>query len=70
MQGPRTEPAAVAKISKTLRTGEDCFVRITNYRKSGETFENLLAMLPIHDTNGVYRFCIGVQARGSQVVVV
>ena len=36
-------------------------MKITNYRKSGELFENLLTMRPVHDSNGVYRFCIGVQ---------
>merc|ERR1711988_704433 len=61
LQGPRTEPASVAVIQDTLRRGVDCHVRITNYRKSGETFQNLLTMRPVHDTNGVYRFCIGVQ---------
>ncbi|KAJ1627858.1 PAS domain-containing protein, partial [Pavlovales sp. CCMP2436] len=61
LQGPKTEPASVAVIQDTLRRGVDCYVRITNYRKSGETFQNLLSMRPVHDSNGVYRFCIGVQ---------
>ena len=61
LQGPRTEPQSVAVIQDTLRRGVDCHVRITNYRKSGEIFQNLLTMRPVHDTNGVYRFCIGVQ---------
>ena len=45
----------------TLRRGVDCHVKLTNYRKTGELFENLLTMRPVHDSNGVYRFCIGVQ---------
>jgi len=61
LQGPRTEPQSVAVIQDTLRRGVDCHVRITNYRKSGDLFENLLTMRPVHDSNGVYRFCIGVQ---------
>jgi PAS domain S-box-containing protein len=61
LQGPKTEPASIAMIQDTLRRGVDCFVRITNYRKNGESFENLLSMRPVHDSNGVYRFCIGVQ---------
>jgi len=44
-----------------LRSGKDCFVCLTNYRKDGDTFLNMLSLLPIHDSNGVYRFCIGVQ---------
>merc|ERR1719230_2162077 len=61
LQGPRTEPQSVAVIQDTLRRGVDCHVKLTNYRKSGEIFENLLTMRPVHDSNGVYRFCIGVQ---------
>merc|ERR1719460_669321 len=61
LQGPLTEPASVAVIQDTLRRGVDCHVRISNYRKNGETFLNLLSMRPVHDSNGVYRYCIGVQ---------
>lgn len=61
LQGPKTEPKSVAVIQDTLRRGVDCHVKILNYRKSGETFENLLTMRPVHDSNGVYRFCIGLQ---------
>jgi len=61
LQGPKTEPASVAVIQDTLRRGVDCHVKITNYRKSGELFQNLLTMRPVHDSNGVYRYCIGVQ---------
>ena len=60
-QGPATEFEALHVIRTTLAKAEDCHVRITNYRKNGEQFENLLTMRPVHDSNGVYRFCIGVQ---------
>jgi PAS domain S-box-containing protein len=61
LQGPKTEPQSVAMIQDTLRRGDDCHVKITNYRKSGALFENLLTLRPVHDSNGVYRFCIGLQ---------
>jgi len=61
LQGPKTEPQSVAVIQDTLRRGVDCHVKITNYRKTGELFLNLLTMRPVHDSNGVLRFCIGVQ---------
>ena len=54
-------PNQVAVIQDTLRRGVDCHVKLTNYRKNGDLFENLLTMRPVHDSNGVYRFCIGVQ---------
>ena len=56
----------MAVIQDTLRRGTDCHVKITNYRKTGELFENLLTMRPVHDSNGVYRFCIGVQFEVTQ----
>merc|ERR1711965_554442 len=59
--GPGTEPESVLVIQDTLRRGADCHVRISNYRKTGELFENLLTMRPVHDSNGVYRYCIGLQ---------
>ena len=61
LQGPDTEPAAVDAIASGLRSGVDTCVRITNYRKNGERFENLLMLRPVFDSNGAYRFCIGVQ---------
>ena len=61
LQGPMTEPQSVAVIQDTLRRGVDCHVKLTNYRKTGELFDNLLTMRPVHDSNCVMRFCIGVQ---------
>lgn len=61
LQGPRTEQQCVAMIQDTLRRGVDCHVKITNYRKNGGCFVNLLSIRPVHDSNGVYRYCIGVQ---------
>ena len=34
---------------------------MTNYRRSGETFCNLVSLLPVHDSYGVYRFVVSVQ---------
>jgi PAS domain S-box-containing protein len=61
LQGPETEPESVEVIRETLRQGIDCHVKITNYKKSGSKFLNLLSMRPVHDSNGVYRFVIAVQ---------
>ena len=64
LQGPRTEDHAVIEIQDALRRGVDCHVRITNYRKSGELFSNLLMLRPVCDERAPdepCRFCIGVQ---------
>jgi len=41
LQGPETEPEAVAYMIDTLRRGADCYVRVSNYRKSGDIFYNV-----------------------------
>jgi PAS domain S-box-containing protein len=61
LQGPDTEPEAVATIRNNLSQGQDCHVKLTNYRKNGEKFQNLLSMKPVFDAHGVYRYVIGVQ---------
>ena len=67
LQGPQTEPAAVAAISEAIRAGVDCHVKVTNYRKDGSTFENLLCLRPVHDSNGVFSYCIGLQLAVTDV---
>jgi len=44
-----------------LARGVDCHVKVTNYRKDGDLFKNLLTMRPVYDSNGVRRFSIGVR---------
>ncbi|KAJ8599014.1 hypothetical protein CTAYLR_007682, partial [Chrysophaeum taylorii] len=61
LQGPDTEPEAIEVIQRTLAAGRDCQVLLTNYRKNGDKFRNLLSMRPIFDAEGLYRFVIGVQ---------
>ena len=34
---------------------------MTNYRKNGSTFENLLVLIPVRDSTSVLRFCVGLQ---------
>ncbi|CAM9433591.1 unnamed protein product, partial [Chrysoparadoxa australica] len=61
LQGPDTEPESIAVIRNTLSKGQDCHVKLTNYRKNGEKFQNLLSMKPVFDADGIYRYVIGVQ---------
>ena len=61
LQGPGTQLRALRRIGDKLRRGVDCLVELTNYHKSGDAFRNLLCLRPVHDSNQVYRFCIGVQ---------
>ena len=61
LQGPETEVEAIKIIRSTLSKGEDCHVKLTNYKKNGEKFQNLLTMRPVFDADNVYRYVIGVQ---------
>ncbi len=61
LQGPDTEPEAIQVIRSTLSKGTDCHVKLTNYRKNGDKFQNLLSMRPVFDADNIYRYVIGVQ---------
>ncbi|MEE7448933.1 histidine kinase [Methylobacterium radiotolerans] len=58
LQGPDTEPAAVDRLSDSVRREEDIRVDLLNYRKDGSTFQNALYVGPVRDEEGrvVYFF--------------
>jgi PAS domain S-box-containing protein len=60
LQGEKTEQWPVAVMIDSLRRGVDCHVKITNYKKNGSTFSNLLTLRPVHDSNSVYRYSVGI----------
>ncbi|EQD41786.1 signal transduction histidine kinase, partial [mine drainage metagenome] len=52
LQGPDTDPAAVARIGAALRSGEPVRCELLNYRKDGTPFWNQVAISPVRDTDG------------------
>ena len=56
------EQEAVLQLVESLRAAEPVQLELTNYRKDGRAFRNLLSLRPVHDSNGRYRYCIGVLA--------
>ncbi len=58
LQGPDTDPEAVAEIHRALDAGEDVHIEVLNYRKNGSSFWNALFISPVTDTAGalVYHF--------------
>ena len=36
-------------------------MKITNYKKNGDSFQNLLSLKPIYDKNFLFRYCVGIQ---------
>ncbi len=58
LQGPDTDPAAVAEIRRALDAREDIHIELVNYRKDGSAFWNALFISPVTDTSGtlIYHF--------------
>ena len=62
LQGEETEQDAVQQLVDALREARPVQVELTNYRNDGAPFRNLLSLRPVHDSNGRYRYCIGILA--------
>ena len=54
-------------LTEALRDAKPVKVVITNYRKSGEKFLNLLSMKPIVDQVGNYRYVVSIQFEVNDV---
>lgn len=52
LQGPDTDPAAVAKIRNAIDKRESVTVTLKNYRKDGTAFWNELTVSPVNDAAG------------------
>lgn len=61
LQSRKTEMEQIRKLQYALRCALPVKVALTNVRKDGEEFINLLAMKPIFDSHGVYSYVVGVQ---------
>lgn len=58
LQGEDTDPEVVKAIRDAITAGKPLSIQITNYRKDGEPFENMLDLSPITNINGdVIAFC-------------
>ena len=61
LQSPASQPQQVQRLTDALRLALPVKVALTNVRKDGSEFTNLLAMKPVFDSEGVYSYVIGVQ---------
>lgn len=59
--GGYSEHTQIMKISEALRDAKPIRVKITNFKKDGTPFKNLLALKPVFDVDGKYCFVVGVQ---------
>lgn len=59
--GHTAEVQSISRMTAALKEGRPVKVAITNFRKDGTPFRNLLAMKPIFDSDGGYAFVLGIQ---------
>jgi sigma-B regulation protein RsbU (phosphoserine phosphatase) len=62
LQGPGSDPAAVAEIRAAVAGERECIVEILNYRRDGTTFWNRLSITPVRDDLGEVTHYIGIQS--------
>jgi PAS domain S-box-containing protein len=61
LQGPDTDPIAVAEIRAAVLTQRNVTVELLNYKKEGEPFWAQLYLSPIHDDEGNLIYFFGSQ---------
>jgi PAS domain S-box-containing protein len=62
LQGPGTDPAAVAEIRAAVEEKRACVVEILNYRRDGTPFWNRLSITPVRTALGEVTHFIGIQS--------
>lgn len=61
MQADVGEAECISRLSEALKNAKPVKVAITNKKKDGKVFQNLLAIKPLFDQNGLYSYIVGVQ---------
>ncbi|MEO1794463.1 MAG: PAS domain-containing protein [Pseudomonadota bacterium] len=61
LQGSGTEQAAKERLRNSIGAERDIIVPITNYRRDGTKFRNLVFVFPIFDTHGTLLYMMGSQ---------
>jgi sigma-B regulation protein RsbU (phosphoserine phosphatase) len=62
LQGPGTDPLALAEIRAAIAGHRECLVEILNYRKDGRAFWNRLSITPVSNDAGEVTHFIGIQS--------
>lgn len=61
LQGPDTDPEAVAELRAAITAGREAYVTLLNYRADGTSFWNEVALAPQRDESGRVVAYLGVQ---------
>ncbi|MEO0637564.1 MAG: PAS domain-containing protein [Pseudomonadota bacterium] len=67
MQGPDSEPDAVARFREAIADRSMADIRITNYRKDGAVFINQVLLRPLRQDGDESPLVIAVQRRVAEV---
>lgn len=59
--GKKVDKATVASLRKAVETNDEIQVKLTNFKKDGTAFVNLLTMIPIRWKSENYRYSVGFQ---------
>lgn len=62
LQGPDTDPEAVADLREALSTWQPVTVELRNYRRDGTPFRNRVSLVPVADEAGTVTNWFGIQA--------
>lgn len=61
LQGPETEPAAIARFRELIETQSAGSVSVTNYRRDGSRFQHVCELRPVHGSDGRVSHFVAVQ---------
>ncbi|WP_337062153.1 SpoIIE family protein phosphatase [Kineococcus sp. G2] len=61
LQGPGTDPGAVAAVRRALAAGEEVAATLLNHRKDGTSFWNQVLLSPVHGPDGELTHYVGIQ---------
>jgi diguanylate cyclase (GGDEF)-like protein/PAS domain S-box-containing protein len=68
LQGPETDPEAIAELSAALAEGREVTVTLLNHRRDGTSFWNRVSLSPVHEPDGSLRNVIAVLADVTEEV--
>jgi PAS domain S-box-containing protein len=68
LQGPETDPLALARMREAIAAGREETVTLLNYRQDGAPFWNELRVAPLRDDTGRITHFVGVQTDVSAQV--
>lgn len=61
LQGPESDPDAVATMRRAIQQNEPCTVEVLNYRADGSSFWSLVSITPVRDPDGRVTHYVGTQ---------